>query len=177
MFREGTLTGHRGKTLNDFANTIHMSDRSPDGTVRRFQWLVNPGEPPRRDVRVSVADGTVVEICDVPGDERSLIEPTALLPKFVNAHTHLEFSRLLMPLQPPIPFTDWIRSVIGYRRSMPDIGHESVRDSIATGLDESASAGIQLIGEITTSEIDYESLWEANGGQVNVLSFRELIGL
>ena len=87
----------------------HISIANSVTDVYRFAWLITPGEQPVPNVRIAVLNGTIAEIGDVPPDERSLIQPLALLPRFVNAHTHLEFSKLDEPIAPANPFPDWIR--------------------------------------------------------------------
>ena len=39
-----------------------------------------------------------------------------IVPGLVNTHTHLEFSLVERPLEPALPFSDWIRSLVAYRR-------------------------------------------------------------
>ena len=139
--------------------------------IIRAAWLVNPGEDPRQNVRLTIDDGILTEIADVPTDECHLIEPIALLPGFVNAHTHLEFSSLAEPLQPSCPFTDWIRAVIGYRNGNSDMA--TITADVQQGLTESSTAGVDLIGEITTSDAGFNGTRAAAD---RVVSFREFIG-
>lgn len=147
------------------------TEEYPKSLVLRCAWLLNPHEAPRQNVRVTVVDGVVEEIADLPADERSQAEPVALLPRFVNAHTHLEFSALQQPVKPSSPFPDWIRSVIRYRMDNPS--PEFTSESITSGMKESSQAGVGLIGEITTSDTGQTSL---ESDQTNVVSFREFIG-
>jgi cytosine/adenosine deaminase-related metal-dependent hydrolase len=73
----------------------------------------------------------------------------AILPGFVNAHTHLEFSGLSRPLgQPGLPLTDWIRLVIA-ERGRGDTARER---AIAAGVQESLEHGVTSIGEIATDD-------------------------
>lgn len=137
----------------------------------RCSWLLNPNQPPRQNTRVTVSNGTVVDISDVPADEHSFIQAIAVTPQFVNAHTHLEFSKLSEPVQPATPFPGWIRSVIRYRMQNP--ADDFVAQSVQAGLQESATMGVGLIGEITTSDAGLESLGRTVGQGV---SFREFIG-
>lgn len=153
-----------------------MVVQDSDDMVLHCAWLINPDQPPRQHVRVTVQQGRVAEIIDCPTDERALIRPVALLPQFVNAHTHLEFSEIAFPLLPPQPFTDWIRAVIRYRMSNA-ADPNFATNAIHTGARESASCGVQIVGEITTSSVGALALQEyAAHNNRAAISFRELIG-
>ncbi len=132
-------------------------------------WLLNPGEAARQNIRVTVHGDHITDVTPVADDQRAEILPVALLPRLLNAHTHLEFSTLSQPLAPSTPFTDWIQSVIRHRRQHAG---ESA-DGTAAGLAESFRNGTAFVGEITTAATT-EAYRDA---RVNVLSFRELIGL
>jgi len=156
-----------------------VTDSIPNDSLKTFTsqyaWLVNPNEQPRQNVRISVVEGIVADIADVPADERPLIRPIAILPRFVNAHTHLEFSQLSEPVTPAVPFPDWIRSVIRYRISRPEAGF--VADSVRAGVLECRSGSTALVGEITTSNAGRETLQQlVANSQMSAISFRELIG-
>ena len=153
------------------------SEPGPNGErVIRCSWLVNPGDAPRQNVRVTIVDGSVTEICEVPADELSQIAAVAIMPSFVNAHTHLEFSGLNNPLPPSTPFPDWIRSVVRYRSAKSD-REQSAAEGIRTGLHESREAGVRLIGEISTTDGSVNVLQQALEETRNSsVSFRELIG-
>ena len=75
-----------------------------------------------------------------------------LLPGLVNAHTHLEFSRLTQPLPFDRTFASWIRNVVQWRRGQSDTNCQL---AIQQGLVESAHAGVAAVGEISTRP------WEA----------------
>ena len=154
----------------------HISIANSVTDVYRFAWLITPGEQPVPNVRIAVLNGTIAEIGDVPPDERSLIQPLALLPRFVNAHTHLEFSKLDEPIAPANPFPDWIRSVIRYRMAHPESGF--VSSAIQTGVVECRRESVALAGEITTSNEGRQAIEAAtaDGHLTAAVSFRELIG-
>ena len=140
--------------------------------VIRCNWLIMPDQQPRQDIRITVEDGVVTDICDLPAGERSQVEPIAVVPQFVNAHTHLEFSDLREPLQPPSPFTDWVGSVVRHRNAkIADECH--VEAVVASGLAESHAAGTGVVGEISTSDAGVRGLIGANQ---TIVSFRELLG-
>jgi cytosine/adenosine deaminase-related metal-dependent hydrolase len=81
----------------------------------------------------------------------------AIVPGFVNAHTHLEFSDLAAPLgQPGVAFANWIRGVVARRQAIsPEQLPRKKSEAIVSGLRESLHAGTTLIGEIATA-IDLE---------------------
>ncbi len=116
----------------------------------RARWVVPvAGEP---------IDGGVVTICDdkiagvgsaaetgVAAGDLFDLGDVALLPGFVNAHTHLEFSDLAVPLgHANIPLCDWIPLVVAERRRADRDSDLAVR----AGLAESARYGVTAIGEI-----------------------------
>jgi aminodeoxyfutalosine deaminase len=73
----------------------------------------------------------------------------ALLPAFVNAHTHLEFSDLTHPLGTPgMPLVAWIRLVIAERAQRANPSPKA----IAGGLRESLYAGVATIADIATAD-------------------------
>jgi cytosine/adenosine deaminase-related metal-dependent hydrolase len=104
-----------------------------------------------------IADGVVVvqgtEIVSVGSDTQGAgvkdLGDVALLPGLVNAHTHLEFSDLAVPLGTPgSNLPDWIREVLGHRRG----GQAGGTAAIAAGLTESLRGGCTTVGEIATSD-------------------------
>src|ERR1700693_777665 len=89
---------------------------------------------------VAAAGGTAEDSIDLGN--------AAILPGLVNAHTHLEFSDLMEPLGPPgLPFADWIRRVVAYRRNRSDAER---RAAIRRGLDEVSRSGAVAVGEIAS---------------------------
>lgn len=144
-------------------------------------WLIRCGEAPKADQKLTISDGLLQEIVDVPPDERSLIRPIAILPGLVNAHTHLEFSNLTTPLPPPRPFPDWIGSVVQHRREhLAD--DAAIQAAVSAGLQECRAGGTSVIGEICTSDAGQATLQNAIGfGEASdagllAVCFRELIG-
>ena len=153
-----------------------MSDNS---FVLHCAWLIRCGQTVKANQRLTVVDGILQEVIDVPSDERSLIRPVALLPALVNAHTHLEFSDLPSPLTPPYPFPDWIRSVVKYRGI--DLGEESqIQHAVNSGVAESLRLGTSIVGEVCTSDVGRTALTDALSGSgdqaIQAICFRELLG-
>jgi cytosine/adenosine deaminase-related metal-dependent hydrolase len=125
-------------------------------TVFRARYVFPVDRPP-------IEDGVVV----IQGDRIASVEPysgqvgaaggenTAIVPGFVNSHTHLEFSDLKRPLgHKGMPFVEWIRAVIDYRqrlRTEPerlgDLRWPYARP-VEEGLQEAISSGTIAIGDI-----------------------------
>lgn len=141
------------------------------------RWVFPVEQAPIEDGVVEIADGRIVEVrgrVGAPDDATLDLGNVALLPALVNAHAHLEFSDLAAPIQPPTPFTQWIRNLMAYRRERTRPIDELVRD----GLREAAQTGTGVIGEIAAGDwaapLDGDTLI---GDSPNVVAFRELIGL
>ncbi|MCA8983973.1 MAG: amidohydrolase family protein [Planctomycetaceae bacterium] len=75
------------------------------------------------------------------------LQGAAIIPQLVNAHCHLEFSHLEAPLEPALPFADWIGRTVAARRAQP-----YPAQAIAAGLRESTAAGVGLLGEVMTHD-------------------------
>ncbi|MFT5527021.1 MAG: cytosine/adenosine deaminase-related metal-dependent hydrolase [Pirellulaceae bacterium] len=97
-----------------------------------------------------------------------------ILPGLINTHTHLEFSDLETPLgEGSMPFPDWIRSVIQWRRSHDEstVAERTIA-AVQNGLRESLRAGTTTVGEIATYDVEISV-----PDSPHVIAFRELIGL
>jgi cytosine/adenosine deaminase-related metal-dependent hydrolase len=145
--------------------------------------LVFPvSSPPIRDGVVVVADRRIVQVGEAAGasavgaSEIQDLGNVALLPGLVNAHTHLEFSKLVAPLgEPGMVFPDWIREVIRYRWSLTErYGASMFASAVYSGLEQSYRAGTRRLGEIATGDWSLAPFAEADfAGTL----FHELIGL
>ncbi len=145
-------------------------------TIRfKAAWVIPVDRPPIENGVVEIHDDCITAVrsalasepCEDLGD-------VAILPGLVNAHTHLEFSLVEQPFEPALPFTNWIRSLIAYRRRelTPNSTNQPV--ALLAGMAEAETSGTVLLGEIATG--DWSELFMPTHGQ-RVVAFRELIGL
>ncbi len=98
----------------------------------------------------------------------------AIVPGFVNAHTHLELSPLEHERkQPSRPENEvaWLKSVVQHRRKH---GLETLRGAVASNLDECLAAGTTLLADTTTAGLSWDQIAAA---PVRAVVFAELIGL
>lgn len=130
----------------------------PEATIYSASWLVSPHAAPLSGGAILVCDGVIIAmgslkelrrdhaaaaVIDYPG--------CAILPGFVNAHTHLELShfsawRLRTHVDyNPRNFVDWIIQLIKIKRGLkPEDYGASVREGMRMCLE----AGTTAIGEI-----------------------------
>jgi cytosine/adenosine deaminase-related metal-dependent hydrolase len=109
------------------------------------------GDPIENGV-VTLRGDTIVAVGKPADVEPIEMGNVSILPGLVNAHTHLEFSLLERPLgEAGEPLPTWIRRVIAARTKEPDL----TRLAIARGIEQSMSAGVTAIGEISTSLFDH----------------------
>jgi len=141
----------------------------PQTFALKARWVVPVCGPPIDSGVVVVRDGVILHVGrDSQGAPVEDLGDVALLPGFVNAHTHLEFSDLERPLGAPgMPLPDWIGEVLAHRRAAGGT------NSIAAGLRECVSGGTTMVGEIATSD------WRSSGippCRPGVMMFHEAIG-
>src|SRR5262249_58370735 len=95
----------------------------------------------------------------------------AILPGFVNAHTHLDLTGM-RGLAPPSPdFISWLRAVIVHRRQR---SAADVANDIHAGLDECLSYGTTLVRDIASDGSSWAEVAEA---PLRAVVFREMLGL
>lgn len=115
----------------------------------RARWVIPVASPPIAGGVVTVRDGRILSVernaVDRPASRTFDLGDAALLPGFVNAHTHLEFSDLAAPLgEPGMAICDWIPRVVAERRRPERDSDAAVR----AGIQESVRSGVTAIGEI-----------------------------
>jgi cytosine/adenosine deaminase-related metal-dependent hydrolase len=115
------------------------------------------------------ADGRVLALHRHPPAGVHDLGDVAIVPAFINVHTHLEFSELAEPLEPARPFSSWLRSLVAYRRHRGD-----AEQAIRAGLAESLRSGTIAVGDIDTRGNPAQY---AIAGPEQVVAFRELLGL
>jgi cytosine/adenosine deaminase-related metal-dependent hydrolase len=149
----------------------------------RARWLIPLDSPPIPHGVLVARGGRIVELGTKSSSSKVLdAGDVALVPAFVNAHTHLEFSSLAQPLGSPVlPLTDWIRQVVAWRIERDrncdtnDPRQEnSRRHAMRVGLAECMRTGTSALGEIATSTDALDALLAA---PLSGVAFLELIGL
>jgi aminodeoxyfutalosine deaminase len=131
----------------------------PDSTIHTASWLINPDVPPVAGGAILVRNG-LVEATGTLAELKSRYTATvidhhdsAILPGFVNAHTHLELThfpswRLRTHIDyNPRRFSDWIIQLIKITRGL----HEAdFRTSLVEGMRICVESGTTAVGDIIT---------------------------
>ncbi len=143
---------------------------SPRCLVAR--WVVPVSQPPLHRGWVQVLGSNIVKVgSGNPDSPVTDLGDVALLPRLVNAHTHLEFSDCDLPIgRPGTPLCDWIGQVVASRVQATAA---QTATAIAHGVKESDDNGVCLIGEITTPPCRYS----ASRQWPQIHSFAEVLGL
>ena len=140
----------------------------------RARYVFPVQSPPIQDGTITVCGDRIVDVApQVAGAKTIDLGNVALIPGLVNAHTHLEFSDLVEPLEgAEASFTAWLQAVIQHRRHRPSDETNDRWVSLGKGTSECLETGTTLLGEIATGD------WPGNAdlpGRIECVVFRELI--
>ena len=129
----------------------------PDTTIHTASWLINPDVPPVAGGAILVRDGLVAATGTL-AELKSRYPATvidhhdcAILPGFVNAHTHLELThfpswRLRTHIDyNPRRFSDWVIQLIKITRGLHE---EDFRASLGEGIRKCIESGTTAVGDI-----------------------------
>jgi cytosine/adenosine deaminase-related metal-dependent hydrolase len=136
------------------------------------RWVFPVSRPPLERGTITI-DGECIVAVEPHGARCPDVDlgDAAIVPGFVNAHTHLDLSGLRGLARPTPDFTAWLRRVIAHRRGRTP---EQVRADIRAGLDESIRFGTTLLGDISGDGSSWHVL---AGAPLRAVVFRELLGL
>lgn len=131
----------------------------PNATIHTAAWLIHPDMPPIAGGAILVRDGmieaagTLAELKSVHTAPAIEHPDCAIIPGFINAHTHLELTHFPAWRErngmgySPRRFVDWIIQLIKVTRGLSD---DDFRSSISSGIRMSLDAGCTTIGDILT---------------------------
>jgi len=92
-----------------------------------------------------IAVGPASDLPAQPGEEVVDLGASTLLPGFINAHCHLDFTRFRGIISPHQGFTEWIKTINALRRSFTT---RDYIDSIAEGFAMLAQGGVTTVANI-----------------------------
>src|SRR5690348_10077150 len=109
------------------------------------RWAFPVAGPPLEGGVVSL-NGERITAITPSGELKADIDfgNAAILPGFVNAHTHLDLSGMRGQCPPQPDFTAWLRAVVAHRRSQTP---ERIAADIQAGIAECLACGTTLVGD------------------------------
>jgi aminodeoxyfutalosine deaminase len=118
-------------------------------------WVCPVSSPPIRNGRLAV-DGGVITTASANASSNDAIRfrGCAIIPGFVNAHTHLELT-ILRGFLDDLPFTEWIPRLT--RAKYESLSRGEMLISAQLGAVEMLRAGVTCVGEV----MDLGTGWEA----------------
>jgi aminodeoxyfutalosine deaminase len=147
--------------------------------ILRARIVVPVSRPPIEDGVVCVTGDRIAWVgrnADLPSAHRhgELFDlgDVILLPGLINAHCHLDYTRMAGLISPPKSFTDWITSMVALK------GSWSLEDFAASwreGAQMLLRTGTTTVADIEAVPELLPAAWEAT--PLRVTSFRELIHL
>lgn len=130
-----------------------------ESTIHAAAWLINPDLPPIAGGAILIRNGQVAAtgtLAELKKNHSAVVvehHDCAILPGFVNAHTHLELThfpswRLRTHVDyNPRSFTDWIIQLIKITRGLQA---EDFRASLVEGLRKCVESGTTAVGDIVS---------------------------
>ncbi|MDX1763255.1 MAG: amidohydrolase family protein [bacterium] len=117
--------------------------------------LISMTTPPFRDGAVAIGDGRILAVGqrdrvsrDFPHLPLRYLDGCVLMPGLVNAHTHLELTKLRDGKPGAGDFISWVLSLMAARSRMTDHDYEN---TALDGAAQSLAAGTTCLGEISTT--------------------------
>ncbi|WP_435019630.1 amidohydrolase family protein [Tundrisphaera sp. TA3] len=140
----------------------------------RARWVFPVSAPPIRNGQVVIAGGRIAHVGPAPkGGTADLdLGDSAIVPGFVNAHTHLELGPVPAPAGGgPEDEIDWLARVVAGRRDGTIAPGPKV---IAANVAASVTAGVTAIADTSTVGQSWEAIAAA---PMRGIVFAEIIGL
>lgn len=139
----------------------------------KARWVFPVRRPPIRDGVITLSQWKVLDVSNDAGASDCIdLGNVAIVPGFINAHTHLELSDVDQPLgKPGMPITEWIPLVMQHRRQE---GRKS-EDVFRAGANACREFGTAVVGDIVQPDwsTDYQP---RTASALKVRPFFELIG-
>jgi len=138
----------------------------------KARWIFPADAPPLVGGTITFKGDKIIAV--EPAGTRTADEDlgnVAILPGFVNAHTHLDLSDARGKIPPTPDFVSWLRKVIEHRQGQTA---EQVAIAILAGLDDTLKSGTTLLGDISVNGKSWRALSSA---KIRASVFFEILGV
>lgn len=142
-------------------------------TVYDADWVCPATAAPIASGSIAVANGRIAAIgpsSDVPGSARVALPGCAIVPGFVNVHTHLELT-ILRGFLENSGFIDWIRDLT--RAKYQRLDRAAMKVSAQLGALEMLAAGVTAVGEVMDIGTGSEAMTEFD---LQGIAYQEVFG-
>ena len=138
----------------------------------RARIVLPISKPPIVNGMVHVEHGRVIEVGKWSGLASDAVDlgDVILMPGFVNAHCHLDYTSLAGCIPDPETFNEWVSGIIRHKKEMND---GAWRESWLKGAKQCLQHGVTTVGNIETRPDLLATLWPKT--PLRLLSFLELI--
>lgn len=140
----------------------------------KARWVIPATLPPIENGMVVIEGYRVVEVGPARGSGPSVVDlgDVAIVPGFVNAHTHLEltFCHHRVPFRGT--FVDWVEDVMAVHSA--DLPDDTLRNATREGFRRSLVAGVTTVGDIGYGPPSAEE-WLRS--RANIVGFLEILGM
>jgi len=141
----------------------------------RARWVLPVSRPPIENGCVHVEHGRITRIGRHEAHHGATdLGDVAVLPGFVNAHTHLELTGCTGRVPFRGSFTRWIADLAAVVQSDYQQGEEARREAIREGFRQSLAAGVTAVADIGHGAVAVE---EWRRAKVHTVGFLEVLGM
>lgn len=147
-------------------------------TILRARTVVPVSRPPIEDGAVAVSGNRITfvgrwENCPAAGRARAIdFGEAILLPGLVNAHCHLDYTRMAGEIPPPRSFVDWIKLIT---TSKAGLIYSDFAEAWLDGARMLVENGTTTVGDIEMVPELLPDVWSAT--PLRVISFLEMTGV
>ena len=126
-------------------------------TIYEAGWICPISSPPIRNGCLGVENGRIVEVGSAAGEGRIRFPGCAIIPGFVNTHTHLELT-ILRGFLEDLSFATWIPHLTQakYQR----LTYRELLTSARLGAMEMLASGVTCVGEVMDVGVSWQAMRE-----------------
>jgi len=133
--------------------------------------------PPIEDGAVIIRDDTILEVgrfrdLSSQDPEQTDLGEVVLMPGLINAHCHLDYTRMAGMIPPPVDFVGWIEAIIALKA---DWDYSDYASSWLAGAGQLLNSGVTTVADMEAVPELIPEVWNAT--PLRVHSFIELINV